>query len=133
MTKITKGTVVWLFASWDKKATVYARKMTITSWGAKRASAIYTETGEPADFRLYPEQDAGRVIPVADLPDPTEEGLRRAVRQKADGIAHYVERAHRYSSERDSYHEGMKRECEALMAAEPHFFIYQPKRSEPAA
>jgi hypothetical protein len=124
-TKIKKGTEVWLFGNYDGKATVRALRLTIMSWGAKQGTAVRVENGKNIETRLYVERVADQIVPVADMPDPTEEGIRRAVAQKAKGIAHYVERAHHYCADlsSDNYHEHMKQKCEELIASDPAFIV----------
>jgi hypothetical protein len=124
-TKIKKGTEVWLFGNYDGKASVHALRLTIMSWGAKQGTAIRVENGRNIETRLYVERVADQIVPVSVMPDPTAEGMRRAVEQKAKGVAHYVERAHHYCSDlaSDGYHEHMKQKCEELLASEPNFII----------
>lgn len=92
MTKIRKGTEVWMFGSWDDQGTAYARRLVITSFGKEQGTAIYVENGENIQQRLYAKFHYANIVPVADLPDPTEYGLEFARKFIADRTAFHNEK-----------------------------------------
>lgn len=130
-TKIKKGVEVWLFIAWNDRATICAKRLTVTSWGKVQGTAICTENGKPIRKQLWVNlpngySDAPNIIPVADMPDPTEEGMRRAREHKARNIQHHVDRIHHYSSDprtSDGYYKAMKDHCEKVLAEEPTLII----------
>lgn len=132
ITKITKGTEVWMFGDWNHGATVYVRRLTITSFGKKQGTAVSVEDGKNVEHRLYTNEThlgMPRFIAVADMADPTEEALRRAAIQKAHHIECNVNTVHHYALQPDNwsseaFYRSMKQGCEKLIAQEPavHFW-----------
>ena len=122
MTEIKKGTEVWLFGSWDHKATFCIERLVIQSKGKQQATATKTESGKFIKRQIWAPHYSN-MISVADLPDPTQEGLRRAAEYKAMVIQGYVNCAHRESDDgsesTERYFKYAKKECEAILAAEP--------------
>lgn len=119
-TKLKKGTEVWWFNDWNHGATVSIRRVIITSLGKIQGTAVHYENGNAIEHRIYADSTVKNMVPVADMPDPTNEALRRAAEQKAKWIQHYVACAHAYAdTTTPHYHEGMRRECQALIDEQP--------------
>lgn len=119
MTRITKGTEVYLILDWDHKATVSVRRMTVTSFGKQRGTAVYTEGGATLKMFIEPELVGNRLFAVADVADIDLLAQDMAAAQKARWIKHFRDTQHGYLDAADSYHAAMKRRCEAVMAATP--------------
>lgn len=126
-TQIKKGTEIWYFGPWNDRATVYVRRLTVTSWGKEQGTAVCTEDGKPVQHRFYtnpdkPYNQCSRVIPVTDMPDPMPEAMRRAVQQKADNLKAHINRIHHYCLDDRTdtgYFVSMKKGCQALLDEEP--------------
>lgn len=124
MAQFEKGQEVWYFQGYDRKATVRATRLTIQSFGKKQGTATYTEQGKMLTQRLYADLKFNDLVPVADVANIEAECLRRAAIYKAENIKHYVDCQHAYcDSLTPFYHEHMKRECEAVIAAVPSFVV----------
>lgn len=121
-TKIKKGTEVWLFIDWNRGATVMARRCVVQSIGKQQATLTHCENGSYLKSFVY-ARDYGNMIATADLPDPMEEGLRRATEQKARHIEEIVNtvwhHALRSDIEQLAYFVQMRKSCERIMDEAP--------------
>jgi hypothetical protein len=120
-TKITKGTEVWMFGDWNLKGKVFIRRMTITSFGKKQATAVRVKDGKNAEFRIYAD-DYANLVAVADLADPADYAMSLAVAQKAKHVKRAADNAHwNMDSTSKGYLEALKKHCEEVIADEPGF------------
>lgn len=126
-TKLCKGVEVWMFGNWDNKATVYARRVVLQSLGKKQGTATSVSNGKFVKHQIW-AADYCNLVAVADLPDPTAEGLRRATEQRRAKIESLRDIQHWYAdTAQDSYHVAVKRDCQEVMDAEPKFFVQEAK------
>lgn len=122
-TKIKKGVEVWSICGYDRKATVSIARLTIQSFGKTQGTATKKQSGKFIKCRLYAPYDS--LYPVADVVDVEALALQLAREYKEQNIAHYRNTQHVYAdTTTPHYHESMRRDCEAVMAATPSF-IYR--------
>ena len=128
MTKIQKGTEVWFFQMWNRSTNkVSATRLTIQSLGKKQGTATRVEDGKFVHDRIYANQ-YGDLVAVADMPDPTAEGLRRAALQREAEIAHHANCVHGYhlsynGEDQYGYCAAMKKDCEVVINSAPAVVI----------
>lgn len=119
MTPIKKGTEVFLISDWDHKATVVVYRMTVTSFGAQRGTAVYRENGKTLKMFIFPEMVGNRLFAVADVADIDALALGMAIAQKARWVEHFSSKQQHYHDACDAYHRAMKKDCDQVLAAAP--------------
>ena len=116
-----KGDVVWSVFSWDDKATVMVKKLTIQSFGKVQGTAFSLKDGKMTKNQIYANQ-AGHLHHVADVKNIEEFALEIAKKHQAKKIEHYKECVHwayARNESADNYYFAMKKNCQEVMDAEP--------------
>ena len=118
-TKLAKGVEVWMFGKWNQFGTCYVQKLILNSFGKKQATAFRVKDGKNIKCNIY-ARCYSDLVAVADMPDPSEEALRRSVVYRQEKIDHYRDTQHWYMDTTTSaYHPHMKVECRKVMDSVP--------------
>lgn len=121
MTKIKKGTPVYLIRSWDDKATVYVQTLIVDSFGKRQGTAHSIENGQMLKVHIRPDQIGQTLFAVADVEDLQTLAHQKAVdlRQSTmDRLQYILYRTTHYSDDHP-YIKAIKKDLAEVTAAEP--------------